>query len=59
MNVLLKSQELLAYNLTRMRLKDYYLTYSGQAVEDEVKSVLSDKNENIAKRSNFNFAVFS
>jgi len=41
---LLKSQELLAYNLTRLWLKDYYLTYPGLTVEDEVKSVLSDPN---------------
>ncbi len=41
---LLKSQELSAYNLTRLWLKDYYLTYPGLTVEDEVKSVLSDKN---------------
>jgi len=41
---LLKSQELLAYNLTRLWLKDYYLTYPGLTVEDEVKSVLSDSN---------------
>lgn len=39
---LLKSQELLAYNLTRLWLKDYYLTYPGMTVEEEVKSVLSD-----------------
>ncbi len=39
---LLKSQELLAYNMTRFRLKDYYLTYPEITVEDEVKSVLSD-----------------
>ena len=39
---LLKSQELLAYNLTRAWLKDYYLTYPGLTVEDEVKSFLSD-----------------
>ena len=37
---LLKSQELLAYNLTRLWLKDYYLTYPEMTVEDEVKSVL-------------------
>ena len=37
---LLKSQELLAYNLTRLWLKDYYLTYPGMTVEDEVKSAL-------------------
>ena len=41
---LLKSQELLAYNLTRLWLKDYYLTYPEITVEDEVKSVLSDSN---------------
>jgi len=40
---LLKSQELLAYNLTRLWLKDYYLTYPGLTVEDEVISVLSDR----------------
>ncbi|MDO9263475.1 MAG: type 1 glutamine amidotransferase domain-containing protein [Desulfosalsimonadaceae bacterium] len=39
---LLKSQELLAYNLTRLWLKDYYLTYPGMTVEDEVRSVLAD-----------------
>jgi len=41
---LLKSQELLAYNLTRLWLKDYYLTYPELTVEDEVKSVLSDSS---------------
>ena len=41
---LLKSQEILAYNLTRLWLKDYYLTYPGLTVEDEVRSVLSDDN---------------
>jgi len=41
---LLKSQELLAYNLTRLWLKDYYLTYPGLTTEDEVKTVLSDKS---------------
>jgi len=41
---LLKSQELLAYNLTRLWLKNYYLTYPGITTEDEVKSVLSNKN---------------
>ncbi len=39
---LLKSQELLAYNLTKFNLKDYYLTYPGLTVEDEVKTVLSN-----------------
>ncbi len=42
---LLKSQELLAYNLTKLWLKDYYLTYPGNTVEDEVKSVLFDKDQ--------------
>jgi protease I len=41
---LLKSQELLAYNLTRLWLKDYYLTYPGLTVEDEVKDALGDRN---------------
>jgi protease I len=40
---LLKSQELSAYRLTRYWLDDYYLTYPGLAVEDEVRSVLSDQ----------------
>ncbi len=39
---LLKSQELTAYNLTKFWLKDYYLTYPGLTVEDEVKSVLAN-----------------
>jgi len=47
---LLKSQELLAYNLTRLWLKDYYLTYPEQTVEDEVKSVLAD-SKNFLKGS--------
>jgi len=41
---LLKSQELLAYYITRFWLKDYYLTYPGKTVEDEVKSYLFDSN---------------
>ncbi len=41
---LLKAQELLAFNLTRLWLKDYYRTYPGITVEDEVKSVLSSRN---------------
>jgi len=41
---LLKSQELLAYNLTKLRLKDYYLTYPGMPVEVEVKSVLKSQS---------------
>lgn len=39
---LLKSQELLAYNMTRLWLQDYYLTYPGMTVEDEVRAVLAD-----------------
>ena len=39
---LLKSQELLAYNMTKLWMKDYYLTYPEITVEDEVRSVLSD-----------------
>lgn len=38
---LLKAQERMAYNLTRLWLKDYYLTYPDITVEDEVKSALS------------------
>ena len=41
---LLKSQELMAYRLTRLWLKDYYLTYPGITVEQEVASALKDKN---------------
>ena len=39
---LLKSQEMAAYNLTRFWMGDYYLTYPGTTVEDEVKSAISD-----------------
>ncbi len=42
---LLKSQELLAYNLTRLWLKDYYLTYPGLTIEDEVKSYLKNTSQ--------------
>lgn len=38
---LLKSQEQLAFNMTRLWLGDYYLTYSDQTVEDEVTAVLA------------------
>ena len=41
---LLKSQEMAAYKMTRLWLNDYYLTYPGLTVEDEVRSVLSDSN---------------
>ena len=40
---LLRKQELLAYNMTRLWLGDYYLTYPETTVEDEIKSVLSNK----------------
>jgi len=39
---LLKKQELTGYNLTRLWLDDYYLTYPELTVEDEVKFVLSN-----------------
>ena len=42
---LLKSQEMLAYNLTRWWMGDYYLTYPGLTVEDEVRSVLRQKKD--------------
>lgn len=41
---LLKKQELTGYNLTRLWLGDYYLTYPKLTVEDEVKSVLKDSS---------------
>ncbi|MFT6052915.1 MAG: protease I, partial [Halioglobus sp.] len=37
---LLKSQELLAYQMTRLWLNDYYLTYPELTVEDEVTAAL-------------------
>ncbi len=42
---LLRSQELTAYIMTRLWLQDYYLTYPGNTVEDEVKAALSNKNQ--------------
>jgi len=45
---LLKSQELLAFNMTRLWLRDYYLTYPGMTVEDEVMEALSDKRNFIS-----------
>lgn len=39
---LLKSQEMAGYNMTRLWLKDYYLTYPEITIEEEVKSVLSN-----------------
>jgi len=45
---LLKSQELLAFGLTRLWLGDYYLTYPDITVEDEVKSVLASQENFIS-----------
>ena len=42
---LLKQQELFAYGLTRLWLKDYYLTYPGLAVQDEVSEALACKED--------------
>jgi len=42
---LLKSQELTAYNLTRLWLGDYYLTYPGTTTEDELLSVLASPGQ--------------
>jgi len=41
---LLKYQEQAAYNLTRLWMGDYYLTYPEIYVEDEVKSVLASSD---------------
>lgn len=41
---LLKDQELLAYNMTRLWMGDYYLTYPEITVEDEVKASLSNES---------------
>lgn len=41
---LLKEQELLAYNMTRLWMGNYYLTYPEITVEDEVKAALSNKD---------------
>ena len=40
---LLKDQEILAYNMTRLWMGDYYLTYPEKTVEDEVKAALTNK----------------
>ena len=44
---LLRSQELLAWNLTRLWLKDYYRTYP-ETVEDEVKGFLREPSDFLA-----------
>lgn len=41
---LLNTQELTAYFMTRLWLKDYYLTYPEITVQKEVTAALSDKN---------------
>lgn len=41
---LLKSQERLGYNMTRLWMQDYYLTYPDKTVEEEVRTALSDEN---------------
>ena len=45
---LLKSQERLAYNMTRLWLQDYYLTYPQMTVEDEVRAALLDGRNFVA-----------
>lgn len=40
---LLRTQELAAHMLTRLWMKDYYLTYPGNTVEDEVTMALSSR----------------
>lgn len=42
---LLKSQELLAHNLTRLWKGDYYRTYPGITVEEEVKALLKKPSD--------------
>ncbi len=42
---LLQSQELTAYNLTRLWLKDYYLTYPEITVQKEVTEALSNSEQ--------------
>jgi hypothetical protein len=39
---LTRKQEMFAYNLTRIYLGDYYLTYPDTTVEDELKTLISD-----------------
>lgn len=41
---LLKSQELTAYNMTRLWLEDYYLTYPAVTVEEEVRAALAEQS---------------
>ncbi len=45
---LLKSQERLGYNMTRLWMQDYYLTYPEKTVEEEVRAALSDENNFVA-----------
>ncbi len=55
---LLKKQELLAYNLTKWYLEDYYLTYS-ITVEDEVTSVLKNKEQFKSGLNSYNWLSVS
>lgn len=42
---LLRSQELLAWNMTRLWMNSYYRTYPGTTVEDEVRAALADPSD--------------
>ena len=42
---LLKKQEILAYNLTRLWMGDYYLTYPETTVEDEIIENLESRED--------------
>tara|TARA_R110002072_G_scaffold534_6_gene4086 strand:- start:258568 stop:259323 length:756 start_codon:yes stop_codon:yes gene_type:complete len=42
---LLKSSEMLAYHLTKRSMGEYYLTYPGLTVEDEVKASLEKESD--------------
>lgn len=48
---LLKRQECLAYQLTRGWMKDYYLTYPGLTVQDEVTAVLENSTDFISGKN--------
>jgi putative intracellular protease/amidase len=45
---LLQKMEMMAYNLTRLYLGDYYLTYPGMTVEGEVREALGDQADFVA-----------
>ncbi|MBL4789412.1 MAG: DJ-1/PfpI family protein [Kordiimonadaceae bacterium] len=42
---LLEKQEKLAFNMTRLWLGDYYLTYPGKTVEGEVRAALAEQSD--------------